>query len=341
MTETKSEAKGRRTRKKLTMDGDLPEVKPLEGNQRETGTISVKDFIYRQREFMITKKLEGLSERTLKDYVKHFKYLNDWIVQEYYEETDTLSRGMEKGIFLGYIGYMISKYKPCTVNIRLRNIKCYLKYLFAEGIMKEDISAKLKLVRVPKDMIQPLTTQEIKKMIKSLDQSKYADYRDLCLILLFLDTGIRVNEACNIMMSDIDKRNKLITVRSEVAKTREERVLPISTKTMKYLERLISVAENNEELYIFNSTYGGKIDTLSIIKRFEKHGKEVEINKRCTPHVFRHTMALNAVKAGLDVFTLQKLLGHSSLSTTRLYVQLSTEDLQSSHSKVNLLNNYI
>lgn len=292
MTTKQAVTKGRGTRKKITMEGNSPDARPLEGNEVETGTITVKSFIDKQKEFLLTKKLEGLAERTLRDYVNHFQYINDWILQEYCEETDSLNRFVDKGLFTAYIGYMISQFKPTTVNIRLRTMKCYLRYLFVEGIIKEDISAKLKLVKVPKDTMQPLSTGEVKKIFKVLNLANYADYRDFRMMLVMLETGVRVNEACNIMISDINKRIRLLTVRSETAKTREERHLPISAKTMKYLERLINIAETNSELYLFNSSYGGKLETLSVIKNLEKYGKKAGINHRCTPHIFRHTMAL-------------------------------------------------
>ncbi len=333
--------KGRGSRKQITMDGSLPDIRPLEGNEIETGTISVKDFFNKQKEFLLTKKLEGLAERTLTDYEKHFQYLNTWILQEYCEETDTANRCAEKGLFMGYTGYMISQFKPATVNIRLRTLKCFLNWLYSEGNIKEDIASKLKLVKVPKDTIQPLSTGEVKRLFKTLDLASYSDYRDFCMMLVMLETGIRVNEACNIMISDIDKKIRLLTVRSETAKTREERHLPISAKTMKYLERLIHIAEHNSELYLFNSSYGGKLETLSVIKNFEKYGKRAGISHRCTPHIFRHTMAVNSVKAGMDIFTLQKLLGHNNITTTRQYIQLDTEDLISNHSKANVINKFI
>ena len=70
------------------------------------------------------------------------------------------------------------------------------------------------------------------------------------MMLVMLESGVRVNEASNIMLSDVNKQIRLLTVRSEFAKTREERQLPVSAKTMKYLERLILIAEENDELYL-------------------------------------------------------------------------------------------
>lgn len=110
---------------------------------------------------------------------------------------------------------------------------------------------------------------------------------------------------------------------------------------MRYLERLVNVAENNNELYLFNSSYGGRMETLSVIKNFSKYGKRAGIDHRCTPHIFRHTMAVNSVKAGMDIFTLQKLLGHNNITTTRQYIQLDTEDLISSHSKANVISRFL
>ncbi|GEM_PF-894209 len=343
----------RSSKKKLTMRFDFQDIKPLSGNERENGTengriegtISIQDFIVKQQEFMLTKKLEGLAVRTLKDYGSHFRYLNKWIHQEYFdgiiEPAVASNRYVEKGLFMAYTGYMISHFKPCTINLRLRTMKCFLNWLHSEGLTKESMAVKIKLVKVPKDTIKPLTPFEVKKIFKTLDLSIYAEYRDFCMMLLMLESGVRVNEASNIKLSDINKQIRLLTVRSEFAKTREERQLPVSAKTMKYLERLILIAEENDELYLFNSSYGGRIGTLPTIKNFEKYGKKAGIDHRCTPHIFRHTMAVNSVKAGMDIFTLQILLGHSNITTTRQYIQLNTDDLISSHNKVNVISRFI
>jgi len=156
-----------------------------------------------------------------------------------------------------------------------------------------------------------------------------------------LETGVRVNEASNIMLSEVNQKLKLLTVRSETSKTREERHLPVSAKTMKYLERLIAIAKTNGELHLFNSTLGGGVATMAVIKNFDKYGKRAGVEKRCTPHIYRHTMAVNSVKAGMDIFTLQKLLGHSNITTTRQYIQLNTDDLINSHSKANVISRFI
>lgn len=329
-----AQRRGLQGKKKFTMEGDIPVLEPL--SSKSVG-FTVKNFVDKQNDFMTVKRIEGIADRTMEDYVKFFKYINDWIKVEI---TDIENRGIEKSVFLGYIGYMVQKYKPCTVNLRLRVIKCYLRWLYSEKFIQEDIAEKLKLVKVPKDTILPLSPSEVRKLFRKLDLSIYPEYRDFVAMVIMLETGIRVNELCNLRVKDIYLKDKLIVVRAEVAKTREKRMLPISGKTLKYIQKLLSIAEKNGELYLFNSAYGGKMETLSMIRGFTKYGKRVGITHRCTPHVFRHTFAVEAVKSGMDIFTLMKLMGHANISTTRQYIQLSTDDLVKSHSKANILGRF-
>lgn len=226
------------------------------------------------------------------------------------------------------------------MNLRLRTLKCYLRWLYTEKIIPEDIFGKVKLVKVPKDTKEPLTPAEIKRIFKVLDLAEYSHYRDFVIMLVILDCGVRINELLNVTIDDYNNKDKTIKIGSETAKTRETRILSIRPKTAKHLQRLIDIAKTNNEEYIFNSTYGGRIYILNVIKNFEKYGKQAGItNKQTTPHQYRRTFAVECVKAGMDMFTLQKMLGHASISTTRIYVNLDNSHLINSHSKINVISN--
>jgi hypothetical protein len=83
------------------MDGDFPEVEPMERNEKKSGTTSIQEFIDKQKEFMLAKKLEGLAGRTLTDYTNHFLYINNWILQEYDDPTVTFDRYIERHYLWG------------------------------------------------------------------------------------------------------------------------------------------------------------------------------------------------------------------------------------------------
>lgn len=164
--------------------------------------------------------------------------------------------------------------KPCTINIRLRTLKCYLKWLFDEGHIEFNYSMKLKLMKTPEDTIKPLSDSDVRKMLKTPDKSIYSGYRDFTFMVLMLDCGIRVGEAMNMKISDVDLKIGLINARAESAKTRIFRQLPLSSKTCKLMKELVKIAQDNQCDYIFQSTYGGKLDKNVVIQNFEKYGKK-------------------------------------------------------------------
>lgn len=327
-------------RKRIIMNGAGAAFEPLHQEEDEIKGFRISNFLELHKQFMTVKKLEGLAEKTLEDHVTFMRYFSDWMKDDV---KDYDNRFVEKGIFLEYVAYMYSKdYKPCTMNLRLRTLKCYLRWLFNEKIIDEDISNRIKLVKVPKDTKEPLTPQEIKKIFKVLNLSDYSHYRDFGIMLAILDCGIRINELINVSIDDYNPKEKTIRIGSLTAKTRETRILPISSKTAKHLQKLIDIAKSNHEEYIFNSSYGGKIASLNVIKNFEKYGKQAGIkNKQTTPHQYRRTFAVECVKAGMDIFTLQKMLGHANIATTRIYVNLDNSHLIENHNKIDIISKFI
>ncbi|UZQ49306.1 tyrosine-type recombinase/integrase [Clostridium kluyveri] len=327
-------------RKRITMSGVEAVIEPLHGEREQKYSFNIGEFLRLHEQFMTIKKLEGLADKTLSEHLTFMRYLKDWLQSEV---KDYENRIFEKGVFLEYVAYMYNKnYKPCTMNLRLRTLKCYLRWLYTEKIIPEDISTKIKLVKVPKDTKEPLTTVEIKRIFKVLNLAEYSNYRDFVIMLVILDCGVRINELLNIKIENYNSKNKTIKIGSETAKTREARVLPISLKTAKHLQRLMNIAETNNEEYIFNSTYGGRINTLNVIKNFEKYGKKAGItHKQTTPHQYRRAFAVECVKAGMDVFTLQKMLGHANITTTRIYVNLDNSHLINSHSRIDVISKFI
>lgn len=304
-------------------------------------TITVNDFIILHKKFMIDKSLEGLAQRTLSDHETHFKFLKRYLDQEYRSNINHIALTVD--ILKGYLYYMVQekKYKPCTINLRLRTLKCYLKWLYNEKYIQEDLSIKLKLVKVPQDTIKILSDSDIIKLLRMPDKNTYSGYRDFALMVLMLDCGIRVNEAVNLKIDDIDLKKGIVSIKAENAKTRIERQVPINPKTCKILKQLIDVDKENNCEFVFSKNTGEKARANQIIQNFSRYGKRAGIEARCTPHILRHTFAVNAVRKKMDVFTLQRIMGHSTIITTRKYIQLETDDLIKNHNDVKLIDKYI
>lgn len=318
----------------LCTDGILDRI--LEKN------ISIPQFFEIHDKFLNDKRVEGVSQRTIDDYIKHLKFFKTYLEGE--KRLDTDHWCISKELFKEYLAYMVieKQYKPCTVNLRVSTMKCYLNWLYTNGYTHENYSLVIKKVRNPEDTISPLTKEEVRKMLSAPDRNTYAGLRDFTIMILILDTAIRIQELCNTLITDIDFKNKILMVRGTVAKSRKFRELPLSKQSIILLKQLIEIATENNSDYIFMSSQTSKqLDYNVVIKNFEKYGKRTGISKRCTPHIFRHTYAVNAVRSGMSVFLLQKMMGHSTMMTTRKYIKLETEDLKDAHNKYSNLDLYL
>lgn len=310
--------------------------------QTTVQTVSLKDgigfddFFRLHDRFIQDKKLEGLRDSTIKEHEAHIKWLKDFALQsgKDYAVVDE--------IFLkDYISHMSfeKQYSPFTVNIRLRTLRCYCRWLHTEGHTPNNLSLKLKLLKTPQDSRQPLKDNTVKQLLNACDLTTYAGYRDFCVIITILDCGIRIGELAQLQVNDIDVKQYLIRIRSDVSKTVTERILPISKKTAKYLAQLVDIAEKMDSDFVFQSTYSGRIEKQNLMLSFRRLANKAGV--KATPYQLRHSFATNAVKAGMDLFSLQRIMGHSVMQTTRSYVQLDTEDLKKIHSKYSIVDKFI
>ena len=310
----------------------------LENELTAQNSIETSRFFELHQNFMNDKALEGLRDRTLYDYRQHMKYFKKYI--------DTIATDYKNRItvetFKSYVYYMSieKKLSNFTVNCRLRTLKVYLNWLYENKIITSNFSIKIKLLRVPQDTVKPLTNQEVRKMLNCCDMGTYSGFRDYTLMILILDCGVRIGEASNLLITDIDFKQSILTIRAEVSKTNEMRYLPLSIKTLKLLKVLVEFANTTDSPYLFQSIYGGHIKERNLMLSFRRVGEKAKLKVRCTPYNFRHTFATNAVKNGMDIFTLQRIMGHKNINTTRKYIQLETEDLKNKHGQINVLDSY-
>lgn len=304
-------------------------------------SITLEHFFQLHENFLQEKSYEGLANRTLESYRQNLKYFKKFLESAYQSQyTDMV---IDTDLFKQYVYHMQNdkEYNPFTINIRLRTLKTYLKWLYDEKYISANINLKIKKVKVPQDFTVPLDVMDIKKLLQGCDTSTYAGFREYCVIVLILDCGIRIHELCALKFPDVDLRQGLIKVEAVTTKTRNSRYLPISVKTCKLIKQLIDISQEGEGDYVFQSTYGGAIKPANISLSLNRIREKTGIKKVCTPYTLRHTFATNSVKLGMDIFTLQRIMGHQTLLTTRKYIQLETEDLKKKHDKINPIDKYL
>lgn len=285
---------------------------------------SVKDFIERQKDFIIYKRSQNLSARTLYDYDRAFLYMNNYI-NEYYSDT-TIRYDIT--LIRGYISFMLEKVSPNTTNIRIRYLKVYLAFLEDEGFVKDRINERVKKVREVKNEKQPLTQTDIKKLLKVINMTSYAGLRDYVIVLLMLSVGTRVNETVNIRVKDVNLKDKYIIINGETAKNRTQRIVPLNNKLQPYVKKLVEIANDVNSEYLFLSSVSHSKVALSHIKsQLIEYGKKAGLDKSTSPHKLRHTALTNMIKNGSNPLDVCRIAGHSSLEITMAYYHNSINDL--------------
>ena len=227
-------------------------------------------------------------------------------------------------------------------------IKSYYSWACKKkGLGIERPDEELEMPKVPEPDVQPYTEQEVKRLLKACDKSNGdlpTAVRDKLIILILLDTGVRVSELCRIRFGDINIEEQSITIKPfETGKKSRGRTVYMGSETMELLWR--ECAENDDpERYLFTDSRCRRenkpLNRNSISQLLQYIGEKANV-KHCGAHRFRHTFAIQYLRNGGDIYTLKRLIGHKSFYMVQRYLQLSEADAQSAHRKASPVDNWM
>ncbi len=232
------------------------------------------------------------------------------------------------------------KLSPHSVQGHVRAIKAFWGWLATEEYIERNPLMKFPLPKVPQYVTKTLTHEHITILLSAIDKNSALGARYYSIILILLDTGMRILELVEIKIADLDIRNGLVTI---LGKGKKQRVVPLSRTTVKELTRYIynfrQEHDTTESFYLFPDSNGGHISVGGVqqyIRRLAKKAGFKDI--KCSPHIFRHTFGTNAAARGANAFTIKEIMGHSSLQTTMKYIHLQTSDIKVQHNMFSIVN---
>jgi integrase/recombinase XerD len=229
-----------------------------------------------------------------------------------------------------------------TVQGYVRTLKVFYSWLLREEYIDSNPMNRIPVPKAPVRVINTFRNEDISKLITLCHTSNSSGYRNLAIILLLLDSGIRVNELVNIDYSDLDLAEGHIRIRK--AKGSKERFVPIGSIVQKALWKYINLYRPQpltpKITRLFLTEYGLPLTKSGVQQMLRRYGRMAGITGvRCSPHTFRHTFSKYYLLNGGDVFSLQKILGHSSLASVRIYLNLFAEDLKKQHQHFSPVDN--
>lgn len=236
--------------------------------------------------------------------------------------------------------YLLESQKRCvpaSVHDYYRVINRFFNWQVAEGMLPINPMATIRPPKVPQKLVKPLTAQNISDMLEICSDDGVLGIRNKAIILILLDTGLRVGELASIQIKDIDIENETIRVMGKGAK---ERIVRIGKKTQKALLRYL-LMRNDDLPWLWVNERKVRFTTKGIRRMIEVLGQRAEFDGvRCTPHTFRHTFAIEFLRNGGGEFMLQMMLGHATLTMTRRYVgALCGADMIEAHKKFSPADN--
>jgi site-specific recombinase XerD len=217
------------------------------------------------------------------------------------------------------------KVTDITVKGYVQVVKGFFNWCFKEELIKKNPVLNLENPKVGRYVIKTFTEAHINDMLHTCDTNSMVGFRDYTIMLLLLDTGIRVSELCGLALDRV-----YISVTSHafikvMGKGRKEREVGISTHVAECLWKYINVhrkPKNESERALFINVHGYPLTLVGVEKKLRVVAQQVGITGvRVSPHTFRHTFSRMFLENGGDVYKLSLLLGHSSVTVTENYLK--------------------
>lgn len=228
------------------------------------------------------------------------------------------------------------EYKKTTVARKVASVRTFYKFLFRERYVETNPAVSLSAPKKPKSLPKFLTSEEIEQILNNIKIDTPSGYRNRVIIELLWATGMRVSELSNLNFGDLNLDENEIKVFGKGAK---ERIVLISDRAKSYLMQYINAARKliapeydngdiNDSTPLFINNTGFRLQNQTIRKAINDVVSQIELPKKVTPHVFRHSFATRLIENGADLRVVQELLGHAGISNTQIYTHISMKHMQ-------------
>lgn len=289
--------------------------------------------------FLDEERLKGRRERTLKLHQENLIAIRHLLEKLGHDVPPAEIRPDHlKGVVLEMVrGGKSSR----TINLRRQTAKAFFACLARERVIPADPAAGLAKHREDRKLPKTLKDHgEIARLLHTQDLGTFSGLRDHVMIMLQLDTGIRLGELLALRLSDVDLGRKTLRVSAGTNKAHQEREIPFSHPTKEALREYLRERGALETDRVFISRDGTPLAPSSYQQNLRRHGQAAGL-KGVSPHCLRHTFARLYIVNGGNPLALKKILGHADMDMVEWYVQLWGTDLQKMHAQFSPISRLI
>lgn len=283
---------------------------------------AISDFI----NYCIFEK--GLSDRTIASYRNDLEIYKEFLEKDSINNINKITADDIKAFIKKR-----SKTETTTIAHNLTVIKNFHSYLFRQKLVKKDVSEFVERPKLRKSLPKTLSIEDINKLL-DIELTTVFDYRNKAMLELMYGTGLRVSEIINLTVTDIDLTNCIIRI---TGKGNKEREVPLGEYSIYYLK--LYLAKRRELLKkvscdkLFLNNHGKGMTRQGFFKNLKLILKEKGLNPDVSPHTLRHSFATHLINRGADLRSIQEMLGHADISTTKIYTRLSDDKVKEDYNK--------
>lgn len=271
------------------------------------------------------------------NFIKYEKRLSDNTIKSYQNDLKKYINYLKKANISSF-----KDVKPKTIELMLisekdlntaslahllLSIKSLHKYLKKLKILDEDVTINIEQPKMAKHLPDVLSYDEVNNLL-DIEIKTIEDIRNKAMLELLYASGFRISELLNIKLGDIDFTNAVVRT---FGKGSKERVVPLPDVTLDYINNYLEIRKDilnkKESDYLFITKRGNKMDRTTFFKFIKNLLIKKNIHKDISPHTLRHSFATHLLEGGADLRSIQVLLGHENIKTTKIYTHISREKL--------------
>ena len=221
--------------------------------------------------------------------------------------------------------------QPRSIARILSGVRSFYRFLTLEKEIPTDPTELLESPQIGQHLPEVLTVEEIDRIEEAIDVSLPEGVRDRAIVEMLYSCGLRVSELCSLKMSDLYVKEEFIRVHG---KGRKERLVPIGSRALGELQKWFEVRQGirikqGEEDFVFLSTRrGSHLSRITLFVYIKDYAQKAGIQKKISPHTFRHSFATHLLEGGANLRAIQAMLGHENISTTEIYMHVDTSHLR-------------
>ncbi len=252
-----------------------------------------------------------------RDLTKLFAFLSD---RKIYELKD-----ISEEVLIQFVDWLREKqFADATISRNIASIKTFYHYLKLENRAANDISVSIKAPKIEKRVPEVLVTDDVIRLLEQPSKDNPKEIRDKAMLELLYATGIRVTELITLKLVSLNLQMNYIVCKDE----HKERVIPFGKKARQALMMYLSGAreqllDQNHSEVLFVNCSGKPMSRQGFWKIIKFYAKKAGITEEITPHTLRHSFAAHLVENGADLKSVQEMLGHSDISTTQIYANIT------------------